>query len=316
MVRWQTDVGQSDVAQVGDTEAFLGELGRLGLNTPPGFCITADAYREMLTSSELAPRISARLSATEMDDPVDLESAAEEIRSWIEQIRPSSLLHESILAALGSLGAPAPALYAVRVSRVGQDVSDPRSSGLEQAYLALDGSKGVIDHVAKCWATPWTSRAIYYRHRKKIPADQVAVAVLVQPMQAAQVAGVLFTADPLTGARLVHIDATWGLGEAINSARWKPDHFVVDDSNASAPEIRDRSIEVKTVMQVAAPEGGLAYVAVPLAEQTLPCLDDAQVLALAALGRRVQAHFGYPQDIEWCIAAGRIVLLQTRALAV
>jgi rifampicin phosphotransferase len=164
----------------------------------------------------------------------------------------------------------------------------------------------------QCWAAPWNSRAIYYRHRKKIDHRQVAMAVVVQPMINADAAGVMFTANPLTGASdEIHIDATWGLGEAVIAARRKPDHFVVGKSDLA---IRERALATKSVMDVVAPEGGVQTVAVAPHKQDAASLSDAQIVALATLGQRVESFFNATQDIEWCCAGDRVYLLQTRPL--
>ena len=308
-----------DRAWAGEKAARLGELIGAGFEVPRGFCVTAEAYHETLTANQIQKKILTRLAATEIDDPVDLEQAAEEIRGWIENAAIPSAVATEILVALGALK-PNP-LFAVRASRVVEDVPNPAASGLQQAYLAVP-PEAVLDHVRKCWSSPWNSRAIYFRNRKKIDQGQLRMAVVIQPMLSADAAGVLFTADPLTGApNEIHIDATWGLGEAIIAARWKPDHFVIEKNSPAGGDraaqlaIRDRAIATKTVMELVSPEGGLQTVGVPEEKQDMACLSDAQIEALASLSQKVQAHFNAPQDIEWCRVGDKLFLLQTRPLA-
>ena len=148
---------------------------------------------------------------------------------------------------------------AVRVSRVSHDVPNPSASGSQQAYLAVPAA-AVLDRVRQCWAAPWTSRAIYFRHRKGIPPEQVAMAVVIQTMINADAAGVMFTASPMgKDSSEIHIDAIWGLGEAVVAARWHPDHFVVEKSSGA---VREKIIASKTVMDIAA-VGGVQTVGVP-----------------------------------------------------
>lgn len=314
-VRWLEEIRIGDRAWAGEKAAHLGELLHAGFDVPRGFCITAAACRDALTASQSDTKILARLAKAQFDDPVELEAAAEEIRAWIEDMPMPSGLAAEIQAALGTLASdPARLSCAVRASRVVEDVSNPRASGLEQAYLAVVDAEAdaVLDHVRKCWGTPWTSRAIYYRNRKKMDQKQVTMAVVVQPMVDAEAAGVMFTANPLTGATdEIHIDATWGLGEAIIAARWKPDHFVVAKS---AGAIRERAVASKTVMEISTPAGGLQTIAVPQDQQERACLSDEQILALAALGKEIETHFKVPQDIEWCRSGEKLLLLQTRPL--
>lgn len=307
-VRWLNEIQANDYAWAGEKAARLGELIGAGFDVPRGFCVGADAYRDVV-ANPLNTKIAARLAATEIDDPVDLESAAEEIRAWIENAAMPDALIADIQQALGELGQKS---FAVRASRVMEDVPNPTASGLQQAFLGVVGVDAILAQIRAGWATPWNSRAIYFRRRKKIGHAQVTMAIVVQPMIHADAAGVLFTANPLTGAvDEIHIDATFGLGEAVIAARWKPDHFVV---NKNALVIRERAIPNKAVMDVVSPEGGLQTVSVPANQQNAPSLSDAQARALAEIGKRVEAHFKLTQDIEWCRVGENFWLLQTRSL--
>ena len=308
-IHWLDQIQMSDRAWAGEKAAHLGELIHAGFDVPRGFCVTADAYRDTLAANQIDQKISARLAATEIDDPVDLEQAAEEIRAWVENASIPASITQELQTALDSLDAKV--LYAVRASRVVDDVPNPAASGLQQAYLGVPRA-AVLERVRQCWTVPWNSRAIYFRHRKKINSSTLTMAVVAQPMLNADAAGVMFTANPLTGADEIHIDATWGLGEAIIAARWKPDHFVVEKNSHT---IQDRVVATKSVMELVAPSGGLQSVAVPEDKQDVTCLSDDQITPLAALGERVAAHFKSPQDIEWCRVGDKIYLLQTRPLA-
>jgi phosphoenolpyruvate synthase/pyruvate phosphate dikinase len=302
------DINLSRRDQCGDKAAFLGELMHAGFDVPPGLCIPADTYREILAADKVAEKIAARLEHTEIDDPIDLEAAADEIHAWIEATQLPPALGQEIEAALAPLGKS----YAVRASRVIEDVPNPAASGAQQAYLGIVGIDAVLKKMKKCWAAPWNSRAIYYRHQKKIDHRRVAMAVVVHPMLNADAAGVMFTANPLNGASdEIHIDATWGLGEAIIAARWKPDHFVVGKNDLA---IRERALAGKCVMDTVAPEGDIQTVAVPFAKQDAASLSDALVVGLATAGQRVESLFKAAQDIEWCCIDDNIYLLQTRPL--
>lgn len=309
-------IGMGDKEWAGHKAACLGELIHAGFDVPPGLVVGPDAYRATLAENQIDARITRRLSETEIDDPVELEAAAEEIRNLIERAPLRQDLAGEITTAIRDLASPdSPprAGFAVRVSRLVEDVVNPRASGLAQAYLGVMGEQAILDHIRQGWATLWTSRAIYYRHRKKMDQKQIALAVVLQPMVEADAAGVMFTGNPITLAtNEILIDATWGLGEAIIAARWKPDHFVVNKTNL---EIQEREIGDKTVMEIVAPEGGLETVIVPLEQQTRACISDSQIAVLAEIGKRVEAHFKQAQDIEWCRIEDRIFLLQTRPLA-
>jgi pyruvate,water dikinase len=303
-----SDVALKDQTNTGDKAAHLGELTHAAFDVPRGFCVTADAYRDVV-AVPLNDKIIARIVASEIDDPVELESAAEDIRAWIENVPTPDALVDEIRRAMDTLGGKS---FAVRASRIVEDVPNPAASGLQQAYLCVVGIDAVLKNIRACWSSPWNSRAIYFRHRKKMEQRQVTMAVVVQPMVDAEASGVMFTANPLTGAGdEIHIDATWGLGEAIIAARWKPDHFVVNNNDLS---IRTRTIPTKSVMDVVSTDGTMQTIAVPENNQDAACLTDAQVVELATLGKKVEAHFNRPQDIEWCRVGDKISLLQTRPL--
>ncbi len=307
------EIRAGDRDRVGDKAAFLGELLAAGVDVPPGWCLTADAYRAAIAANDVDRRIAARLGATDLDDPVDLEQAADDIRSYIESAviptETAELLRQTLEAASGGAWHTS---YAVRASRIVQDVVNPRASGLEQAFLGVCGTDAVLAHVAKIWSTPWTSRAIYYRNLKRMDPRTISIAVLIQPMIDAESAGVMFTANPMTLAPgEIHVDATWGLGEAVIAARWAPDHFVIDKAGLVVGE---RRIANKNVMETVAAEGGMQTVVVGPEMQDRPCLSDAQLVALANTGKRIESLFGAPQDVEWCVGGTKIWVLQTRPL--
>lgn len=301
------EIQPAAISIAGDKAVALGNLIRAGFSVPPGFCLAAEAYRETIAYS-LHDKITARIAAADIDDPMDLEAVTDEIRAWLENAPLSPALVDELQAALKTLNSR---FFAVRASRVFEDVPNPAASGLQQAYLGVAGDD-VLHAIHKVWATPWNSRAIYFRHRKKIDAKQVAMAVVVQPMIDAEASGVMFTANPLTGATdEILIDATWGLGAAIIAARWKPDHFVVAKSDLA---IRERTIPEKTVMDIVAAESGVQSVVVPNERQAASSLNDEHIAALASLGQKIEAQFGQAQDIEWCRVDDQIWILQTRQL--
>ncbi len=321
-IRWLSDIRQSDESSVGEKAAKLGELVAHGFEGVRGFCVTTEGAREAMGINQIPLRVTARLARIEIEDPIELEEAAEEIRAWVENLPLPPTLDKEILQATGTL-APnlQDALFAIRASRIVADVPNASAYAssaytLPQAWLAVKGNE-MVDHICKCWATPWSSRAIYYRHHKRMDPGKASVAVVVQPMTEAQTSGVMFTADPQTGdkSRLV-INAVWGINEGMLAARTGRDQFVVDKlaMESGKDSILDRSIATKAVSQVQSRGGGLKSIAVPAPKQAAPCLEDQQIFALARIGTRVERAFGEPQQIEWCIADGKVLLLQAREL--
>jgi pyruvate,water dikinase len=276
--------------RVGGKAANLGELIAGGFPVPQGFAVTTAAYL----------RASARPDLS--DDPTDPARARDALANADLPADVAAAVRTAYLA----LGADVP--VAVRSSATAEDLPWASFAGQQDTYLNVIGSDAVLDAVRRCWASLWTDRAVSYRATQGIDHHAVLIAVVVQRMVDARVAGVLFTADPVTGTRdRTVIDASPGLGEAVVSGAVNPDRIVVDaDGVHVTPGTR-------TVQVRALPGGGTAQVAAP--DRDGACLAEAQAIALADLGRRVEAHFGTPQDIEWAVdAAGELWLTQARPI--
>lgn len=302
-------VGADDTPAVGVKAAALGELLRSGLNVPPGVVLTTAAYAELV--KPLQARIDARVTSDVIMDPAEIETAAAEIRGWIAAAPWSSSLRADLETALAGLhpGA-AVASYAARTSLPSQDLATAFGSGVERAYLGLVGADEVLHAAARSWGALWNSRAMYYRHRKKIPQTGVALAVLVQPMITADAAGVLYTRNPMTDdPDQMQIDSIWGLGAPLMAARMRPDRFIFSrQSNA----ITDRELEEKIVKLVVGETGHTEQQAVDSRLSNAPSLDDSQVLRLVELGNKIEDLCGGPQDIEWARVGEALYVLQAR----
>ena len=285
------------LAVVGGKAANLGELIGAGFPVPPGFCITTAAYQQVAADAfdGAAP---------------DQDSLAERARTGILNSPVPADVAEAVVRAYHALGDDVP--VAVRSSATAEDLPWASFAGQQDTFLNVVGAPAVLDTVRRCWASLWTDRAVSYRENNGIDHATVRLAVVVQRMIDPQVAGVLFTADPVTGHRgHTVIDASPGLGEAVVSGMVNPDHFIVDSAGGTIVERRlgDKRVAVRALLG-----GGTEQVALPTdAEQ--PCLSDPQIGALTALGQRVAQHYGSPQDIEWAIdAAGALWLTQARPI--
>ncbi|MCF6468164.1 pyruvate, phosphate dikinase [Nonomuraea sp. MG754425] len=286
------DIG-ADLATAGGKGASLARMARAGLPVPGGFHVTTDAYRafvagfhdEILRAAGADPgRIPALFAAHDLPD----DSAAEILRAY---------------AALGD-GVP----VAVRSSATAEDLPELSFAGQQDTFLNIGGD-ALLDAVRRCWASLWTPRAIAYRDRNGVPHGDVALAVVVQELVDADAAGVMFTADPLTGARdATVINASWGLGEAVVGGLVTPDTITV-----SGGAVTDSRLGGKAVMTVRA-DGGTEERPVPAALRGTPVLDDAQALELAALGARIQELYGVPMDVEWTRRAGAFAVVQARPI--
>jgi rifampicin phosphotransferase len=301
------EVDETRGAVVGGKGAHLGGLMRIeGVSVPAGFCVTTGAFRRIV-----APAIGDRLdqlSRLEPDDGDAIRALSAEIRRTVEAVTMPDDLVAAITDALGRLGEGA--AYAVRSSATAEDLPTASFAGQQDTYLNVVGPAAVLRHVSRCWASLFTERAVSYRRRNGIDDRTVHMAVVVQRMVFPHAAGVLFTADPVTGDRKVaSVDAGFGLGEAMVSGLVTPDVFQVRHG-----EVVARTIGAKQRSVQARPEGGTREVAVDPQRQRQPALTDAQVVRLVRLGRRIEAHFGRPQDIEWCLVDDGFRIVQSRPI--
>src|SRR5215210_2905706 len=303
------DVDRTALPIVGGKAANLGELIRAGLPVPPGFCVTTAAY-ELVAGDAGLRRILDDLAETPPEDVARLAELAAAARAALLAAPVPKDVIEAIGEAYRGLG-DGDEPVAVRSSATAEDLPTASFAGQQDTYLNVVGTEALVEAVRSCWASLWTDRAVSYRASNGIDPRGVRLAVAVQRMVEAEVAGVLFTANPLTGRRRqAVIDASPGLGEAVVSGAVNPDHFVV---NTATGEIVERSLGDKRVAIHAEKGGGTRRV--ELEEDGDASLTDAQIRALAKLGARVEAHYGEPQDTEWAIDGdGKIWLLQARPI--
>jgi rifampicin phosphotransferase len=280
------EIDQTQVAVVGGKGAHLGELTRIeGIHVPVGFCVTTDSFRRIMTEAPSIYGQLDRLSRLSPDDREAIGSRSAEIRRTIEGITIPDDLVAAITSALARLGDHT--AYAVRSSATAEDLPTSSFAGQHDTYLNVVGSAAVLEHVRQCWASLFTERAVTYRLRNGFEKRKVLMAVVVQQMVFSSAAGVLFTADPVTfNRKVVSVEASFGLGEALVSGR----------VNADVYWVRDGKIVTKVLA----------------AKQA--ALTDAQVVQLAQLGRRIEAHFGDPQDIEWCLVDDGFQFVQSRPI--
>jgi pyruvate,water dikinase len=303
------DIGQAQVALVGGKGAHLGELSRIeGVRVPPGFCVTTDAFQRIMAEAPAVDDQLDRLSRLKADDREAIRTLGAEIRRTVEATPIPGDLAAAITGSLARLGAQA--ACAVRSSATAEDLPTASFAGQQDTYLNVVGSAAVLEHVSRCWASLFTERAVAYRLRNGLDHRKLHMAVVVQHMVFSEVSGILFTADPLTGNRNVaSVEASFGLGEALVSGLVNADVYKVRHG-----EVVARAIATKRLAIYASPTGGTRQQAIEVERQSRPALTDAQVVRLAALGRRIEAHFGCPQDIEWCLVEDDFLVVQSRPI--
>ncbi|WP_159705360.1 PEP/pyruvate-binding domain-containing protein [Arthrobacter sp. 18067] len=309
------DIRGAMLPEVGGKAANLGELASAGLPVPPGFCLTTAAYRLALSAIGLQEVIAA-LKAVGTADLDQLNGLATRARSLVLDAGVPAAVGQAVRSAYQQLGGNVP--VAVRSSATAEDLAFASFAGQQDTYLNVVGVDAVLDAVSRCWASLWTDRAVAYRTTNGIDHASVTLAVVVQEMVDSATAGVMFTANPVTGNRYeAVIDASPGLGEAVVSGAVNPDQYVVDVRRRSIVKrtVGDRQVEIRSL-----PGGGTERVERPGqdgpdAPVPQPCLSDLQVLALAELGRKVQEHYSAPQDTEWAIDDdGKLWLTQARPI--
>jgi pyruvate,water dikinase len=303
------EIDETQVAAVGGKGAHLGELSRIeGIRMPPGFCVTTDAFRRILAA---APSIDAhldRLSCLNPDDREAIRVISAGIRRTLEEIAIPADVTAAIARALARLGEHA--AYAVRSSATAEDMPTASFAGQQDTYLNVVGPAAILEHISRCWASLFTERAVTYRLRNGLDHTTVHMAVVVQQMVFPQAAGILFTADPVTSNRKVSsVEASFGLGEALVSGLVNGDTYKVRDGEIVAEAVGNKQIAIHAL-----PEGGTEEQAIDRAQQEQPALTDEQVVELVQLGRRIEAHFGRPQDIEWCLVADGFQIVQSRPI--
>lgn len=312
-IAWFADIGIGDRLTAGGKGASLGELTRADIAVPPGFVVLTGAFERFLQALEAEAPLRAGIEAL---DPTDIGAVSEATAKVRERLIGAELpadVRAAILSAHAELvGEAGDAPVAVRSSATTEDSEEASFAGLQDTYLWVIGGDDVLAQVRKCWASLYSVESVCYRRRQNLPEAGVAMGVVVQRMVDARCAGVMFTRSPTTGDRsVVTIEGAWGLGSAVVSGEVTPDRWVVAKLTGEIP-VRD--ISDKHIEQLPAPGGGVADHEVPADRRTSPCLDDAELQALREVGRKVERHYGKPQDIEWALdrETGDLLLLQSR----
>jgi len=305
LILWFEEVRKEDVPLVGGKNANLGEMINAGIPVPPGFAITAYAYKKFITETGISEKIYEIIKEKVVDpnNPEQYEQASKEIRKLIEATSMPKEIENEIRKAYKQLSKKVGVVelsVAVRSSATAEDLPDASFAGQQETFLNVSGESEVLEKVKKCWSSLFTPRAIFYRTQKGFPHEKVLISVAIQKMVNSRSAGVMFTINPVTGDRnQIVIEGNWGLGESVVSGSVSPDNFIVDKNNFN---IVEKHISTKTVEYIRDPKTGKTIHATITSErQNAPCLSDEEIVYLAKLAKRIEEHYGRPQDIEWAI---------------
>ena len=302
-------IDRTKVTVVGGKGANLGELSKLeGVRVPDGFCVSTEAFEKVIGQASSLSALLDQLSLLEVEDRDEIRELSGGIRELIEGLAIPKDIQEAITRFVSRLGEEN--AYAIRSSATAEDLPTASFAGQQDTYLNIIGTSEILKHISKCWASLFTERAVTYRLQNGFDHRKVQLAVVVQKMVFPQAAGILFTADPVTSNRKVSsIDASFGLGEALVSGLVNADVYKV-----RAGKVIDKKISTKKLAIQASKGGGTEQEAIEPERQNRQALTDEQILRLEHLGRKIEEHFGYPQDIEWCLADGSFYIVQSRPI--
>jgi pyruvate,water dikinase len=305
LVIWFEDLRKTDIPSVGGKNANLGEMTNAGLPVPPGFAITAYSYKKFIEETGIAAKIYDIINETMTtpDDPKQGEQASKKIRKLIESTHMPKDIEKAVKSAYDELCKKLKmkdVFVAVRSSATAEDLADASFAGQQETFLNIKGADDVIANTVKCWSSLFTPRAIFYRNEKGFAHEKVFISVGVQKMVNSKAAGVMFTLNPVLGdTHQIVIEGNWGLGEAVVSGSVTPDDFVVDKETLKVTEKR---LAKKTVQYIRDPKtGNTIHAEVPPEKQERPCINEDEIHKLADLAKRIEQHYGKPQDIEWAI---------------
>ncbi|MRG28852.1 phosphoenolpyruvate synthase [Laceyella tengchongensis] len=308
VVRLQ-EIDNTQLLRVGGKGLNLGELSKIdGIHVPEGFCVTTEAYHKALKHNEAFRALLNQLTRLNVDDRDQIGEICKKIRKVIMEVEiPSDVVKDvdHVLTQLGDEHA-----YAVRSSATAEDLPHASFAGQQDTYLNIVGKDAILQHISKCWASLFTDRAVIYCMQNGFDHRHVYLSVIIQRMVFPQASGVLFTADPIhSNRKVVSIDASFGLGEAIVSGLVTADCYKVQEDN-----IVDKMIATKKWAIYGRKEGGTETQPIDPDQQKSQTLTDQQILQLARIGRQIETYFGCPQDIEWCLVDDTFYIVQSRPI--
>ncbi|QWH18271.1 phosphoenolpyruvate synthase [Bacillus mycoides] len=303
------EIEKTQLSLVGGKGLNLGELSNIqGIQVPEGFCVTTIGYEKALEQNEAFQALLNQLTKLKIEDRAQIGEISKKIRETIMEVEISSDVVEAVAHYLSRFGDEH--AYAVRSSATAEDLPYASFAGQQDTYLNIIGKEAILQHVRKCWASLFTERAVIYRMQNDFEHSQVSICVVVQKMVFPKASGILFTADPITcNRKVLSIDASFGLGEALVSGLVSADNYKVKEG-----EIAEKMIATKKLAIYALKEGGTETVQIDPVQQKIQTLSEQQILQLAQIGRQIEAYVGCPQDIEWCFVDDTFYIVQSRPI--
>jgi pyruvate,water dikinase len=302
-------ITKKQISLAGGKGASLGEMENAGFPIPPGFVVSASAFDQYLANTDINVEIRAALDRVNPRDTESVEEASEIIRSLIKKTSMSKALQKEILQEFKKLGAK---FVAVRSSATAEDSKIDSWAGELESYLDTT-QKTLLKNIQNCWASLFTPRAIFYRIERKLGGKKVSVAVVVQKMVGSEISGVAFSVHPVTRDKnQMIIEAGWGLGEAIVGGLITPDSYVIDKKEGAILDVN--MSEQKKMIKRSGTSGGTKEVLVPKSKQAKQKLVGSKVLELAKIVKKIEQHYGSPQDVEWAYEKDKFYIVQARPI--
>ncbi len=309
---WSDNVDKTSIPQVGGKGANLGEMSKADLPVPESFIVTADAFWKFIKETKIKEDIFNILSGLDVDDDANLKRCSNRVRELFTKVDIPLDLEVDVLNAYKELSEKAgkkEEFVAVRSSATAEDLPEASFAGQQETFLNVHTEKDLLAKVKKCWSSLYTPRAIFYREKQGFPHDKVALAVVVQRMVHSEVSGVMFTSDPITGEPTLLIEAGYGLGEAIVGGEITPDTYYVAQEDFT---VKNKIIQKQTWMYTKDKHGDPTKADVGADRQELQKLADNHIIEIAKLGKRIEDHYDQPMDVEWCVEANTVYIVQAR----
>ncbi len=303
------EIKSNNLSKVGGKGLNLGELSKIaGIEVPDGFCVTTDAYKKVMDKNDELHDLIDKLSKTKATERGQIVTLSESIRNIIEHFKMPQDVEEEITRELSKYENNQG--FAIRSSATAEDLPHASFAGQQDTYLNIIGKKDILNHIVRCWASLFTDRAVTYRIQNGFDHRKVLLSVVIQKMILSEASGIMFTADPMTSDRkTLSIDAGFGLGEALVSGLVNPDIYKIRDGKITGKTLGTQQFQLKPDQN-----GGVKEIQLGKEMKPNTVLSDSQILTLALAGKKIEAHFGAPQDIEWCQVNNKFYIVQSRSI--
>ncbi|MBW2965765.1 phosphoenolpyruvate synthase [Candidatus Woesearchaeota archaeon] len=323
-IRWFKDISKEDVEIVGGKGANLGEMTKAGLPIPPGFVVTAQTYKEFIEKTKIKDKILDIIKGLDIEDTAKLQETAKKIQELIKSTSIPEEIQEEIKDNYGMIGAHRKSeaheimegkdeFVACRSSATAEDLPEASFAGQQATFLNIKGKEEVVNAVRDCWASLFTARAIYYREKNNFPTEKVFIAVVVQMMVNSDKSGVMFSINPATNDDTeIMIESAFGLGEAVVSGAVNPDLYIVDKESLKIKKIEVKEQKIKIIKDPKT--GKTVKKKLSKKEESQQVCNDLEIRELARLAKKIEKHYGKPQDIEWAIEGQEVLIVQSRAV--